>query len=87
MAKGKSVHGLGTLKKGTLYGGQGGGAPSGLRRSFMGGSNLLAMRKSSVNRKNNLDEDDNSIGTDYSDDDNKDLEYRQRNKELYKTLK
>ena len=29
----------------------------------------------------------NSIGTDYSDDDMKDIEYHQRNKELYKILR
>ena len=34
-----------------------------------------------------LDDENNSIGTDYSDDDMKDIEYHQRNKELYKILK
>lgn len=82
-----STKGIGTLKRGDIYGGGAKGAPSGIRRSFMGNSMGLAARKSSVNRGKKRDEDGDSIGTDYSDDDNKDLEYRQRNKDLYKTLR
>lgn len=59
-----------------------------IRRSFMDTHDFGAARKSSVNRKSDFKKDDNnSIGTDYSDDDMKDIEYHQRNKELYKTLK
>jgi len=88
MYRGNVGKGLGSFHQGSLYGGEKGGAPSGLRRSFLGASNLIGMRKSSVNKKFVQDEEeDNSLGTDYSDDDNKELEYRQRNKDLYKTLK
>ena len=88
MMKGSSRENIASLSRPSIYGAGKSGAQSGLRRSFLGASNLMGMRKSSVNRKvNNRDEDDNSLGTDYSDDDNKDLEYRQRNKDLYKTLK
>jgi hypothetical protein len=82
-----STKGIGTLKRGDIYGGDAKGAPSGIRRSFMGNSMGISARKSSVNRSKKRDEDGDSIGTDYSDDDNKDLEYRQRNKDLYKTLR
>lgn len=61
-----------------------------LRRSFLDTQNLNGLRKSSVSRpkeRKQDDDDNNSIGTDYSDDDVKDLEYRQRNKELYKILR
>lgn len=81
MAKGKSGQALGT--RASFHGAQ----AKGVRRSFYGG-NFMHKRKSNVDQKSQIDEDeDNSIGTDYSDDDNKDLEYRQRNKNLYKTLK
>ena len=64
-----------------------------LRRSFMDAQDVRGIRKSSVNKKPKEeedmqgDDDNNSIGTDYSDDDMKDIEYHQRNKELYKILK
>lgn len=60
-----------------------------LRRSFMDAQDIKGIRKSSVNKKPKDDdlEENNSIGTDYSDDDMKDIEYHQRNKELYKILR
>jgi len=61
---------------------------SSIRRSFMDTGKFKGMRQSSVNRESvKKDDDNNSIGTDYSDDDMKDIEYHQRNKELYKILK
>ena len=59
----------------------------------MDAQDVRGIRKSSVNKKPKEeedmqgDDDNNSIGTDYSDDDMKDIEYHQRNKELYKILK
>ena len=54
----------------------------------MGTNDLMGVRKTSVNKRTkDRNEDNNSIGTDYSDDDMKDIEYNQRNKELYKVLK
>lgn len=73
---------------GSFYGGDKVVASGGYRRSFRGSSNLMRMQKYSMNKKfKEKDDDENSLGTDYSDDDNKELEYRQRNKNLYKTLK
>lgn len=64
---------------------------SSLRRSLMDTGLGKGSRRGSVNRGSNKrvarKETDNSIGTDYSDDDAKDVQYRHRNKELYKILK
>jgi hypothetical protein len=76
---------IGTLKRGDIYGGGTNklGAPSGIRRSFLGKSIGLGNKE----KKKQKDHDNDSFESDYSDDDNKDAEYMMRNKDLYKTLR
>lgn len=81
---------IGSFHNANLYGGAGpqNTGKGSIRRSFMDTFDVKGSRKGSINKKaKDKDGDNNSIGTDYSDDDMKDIEYHQRNKELYKTLK